>query len=158
MSNSKRAHTEGSGEASTQAFLACMLFPRHLPLLSPWRDDTQLPTQQVRAQVEGARSPKAGQSRQHHTAHLQDAGTWAGGTQDSQDAVVELLPPPTSSYTSHPMLHHHRQQAVQTWEVKPRTAAGEGWMQKQESQGLFTSHTAMEPWPESPFLTCSSSC
>lgn len=93
--------------------------------------------------MEGARIPKAGQSQQHHTAHLRDAGTWAGGTQDSQDAAVELLLP-TSSYTSHQLLQHHRQQAVQTWEVKPRTAAGEGRMQRQESQGLFTSHTAME--------------
>jgi len=34
MSNGKRVHNEGSEEAPTQAFFACILSPRHLPLLS----------------------------------------------------------------------------------------------------------------------------
>lgn len=55
---------------------------------SPWMHDTQLPAQQL------TRSPKAGHCTPRH------AGTGAGGTAESRDAAVELLPP-TSSYAIH---------------------------------------------------------
>lgn len=108
-------------EASTQAFLVCSSLDTYY--CSPSREDTQLPSQQATDWMDSTRNPKAEQRRQHHIAHLQNAESWAGGTQDSWDAAMELLPP-TSSYASHPLLQHHQQPAVQTWEAKPRTAAG----------------------------------
>lgn len=47
---------------------------------SPWRHDTQLPAQQVTAQVEGARSPKAAQLAASQCSERQEPGLEARKT------------------------------------------------------------------------------
>ena len=80
MSNGKTAHSKGSAEASTQAFLACMFSPRHLPLLTlearhylPSRSQTRWKVQET---------PKQGRvsSITLHTFEMQEPGLEARKT------------------------------------------------------------------------------
>lgn len=153
MSNSKRAHTRGPGEASAQAFLACMLLwtPAlahlgcktfsYLPSRSQARWKAQEAPKQSRASgiTCTPRHPEPGLEARQRAGMLR----WSCCRQHPPTPPTAAPVPPATE--------------GQTCETKPRTAAGEGWMQRQESQGLFTSHAAVEPQPESPFLTCGSS-
>lgn len=77
-----------------------MLSPRHVPSLC-------LETLRSQSSWKAREGPKQGRvtSIMLHTSEMQEPRGWRH--QGSQDAVAELLPP-TSSYTSHPLLQHHR--------------------------------------------------